>query len=329
MEIHLDLHRLVLRDENREALDAVCRVLQSSPKTFLVMPIDLIGHLEQLSAQSGGNLVEWLGLLLLLDLKGRLFVEATRPVSSWLAQKNAIPMPSRVYFTVPEKLIGMFKAFESFKDDQVGVVIRRRLTRQLLGHHSPDEVDKLVDKSWNDDVEFLTIWLPEKVSSEAKALASHLDLSLSDVLRNALFIHLWGRLGFVKCSADGRWLQKRRQEDSDDAICFSLRRTYVPEEHELPPNDLPAHRNQVATGLLPRRVERIAVRGKSTAACKVWLPSAMNALLLAASRESGLRKSDYCRDVVINTMYGHRRSTYRRLVPGVCGELSRERLPST
>lgn len=296
----------MLPEDDEIALVEEWRNLCVSPRRRIVLPQDLSVWLTSLSNYCGGSAPAWFEASLLIDLRGRLFLESTCPLSHWLRPYAELDKRVGAECSLPDQLVKMIQGAENCSDSEIGLVIRRRLELQMIGQEAQEDLVRAIDASWLVDDTFLTIWLPDKAAADIKAFALHLDLTLSDVLRNALFMSLWGRTGMEQCVNDGRWRKKRRSGALDESIFYSKRLIEVPDV------DFKARAKTKLTGEEPlqneppRRVERIAGHGKSSLAYKVWLPSAMKNRLLLRAQVSGLRNSDYCRDVVLHALYGNR-----------------------
>jgi hypothetical protein len=68
----------------------------------------------------------------------------------------------------------------------------------------------------------VNFWLPDSVLNAADALGNELELTRSDVIRNSLFLHLYGRVFYEDCLAQEHWKTRWREAGHfDDDIMFS------------------------------------------------------------------------------------------------------------
>lgn len=305
-DVSLYPDRLVLPADDEMALAQEWRNLCVSPSRRVVLPQDVTVWLTSLSSYCGGSVPAWFEASLLIDLRGRLFLEATCPLSHWLRPNHYLDTRVVTEYSLSEHLVKMIQDAENCNDSEIGLAIRRRLELQLFGQEAPEDLSRAIDASWLVDDTFLTVWLPEKAAADVKAFALHVDLTLSDVLRNTMFLRLWGRTGLEQCVKDGRWRKKRRSGALDESIFYSRRLVVVPDNSAKAQPETKWTGEESSQNEPPRRVGRIAEHGKSPLAYKVWLPSAMKDLLHLRAQAFGLRDSDYCRDVVLQAFYGHR-----------------------
>lgn len=298
--------RLRLPGEDQVVLAKRWARYQASSLRPLDLPEDIRLLLDRLAPFSNAAASMWLEALLQIDLHGRMFLETTYPLAAWFSSAAVRSSSGNLSWEVPEAWVEDLRSIEPMDDAQLGLAIRRRLIRQLLGQESPADLERIVGPHWQEDDSSLTIWLPEKALSEARLFAEHLDFTVSDLVRNTLFLHLWGRVGYAACLGDERWRQRRRLHEPDVSIKLSIQRTHVPEDDEALGGGLDGGTDLRGGGQLPRRVGRIAEHGKSAQACKVWLPAAMKRRLTFWAQDAGLRTSDHCRNVLLRALYGHR-----------------------
>lgn len=123
----------------------------------------------------------------------------------------------------------------------------------------------------------LKFWLPESVEKKIDEMCSFQDTSASDLIRQILFIHLYGRydlFGLIE-----------RQNHTFRLNCrpkYSIAKRsadYIP-----PP---------------PEPVE------KNIADVKVWVPARMKDDIQALARQAGKKPSEYVRKVIFTHMFGH------------------------
>jgi hypothetical protein len=118
----------------------------------------------------------------------------------------------------------------------------------------------------------LKVWLPESTERHLEELATYLDTSVSDFIRQILFQHLYGRydlIGLVE-------RQKRNPDEPDvpfEGAKFSLAPTFEPSNNKV-------------------------------AGVKIFIPSRMRIDLEKLSRDKYLTISEYVRLVIMNHLYG-------------------------
>jgi len=146
------------------------------------------------------------------------------------------------------------------------------------------------DASW-------TIWLPEGLHDKIDALASHQELTKSDVIRNGLLLHAVGRTQFERWTSEGSWRPKRKAS-RDELQAF--RAGDVRFSRGRPP---PSADGDAATQPSPppspgRRADFIRQHGKSEMATRVFLPTWLKSRLEALAGQARLPASEYGRRVL-------------------------------
>lgn len=127
----------------------------------------------------------------------------------------------------------------------------------------------------------LKFWLPEYVERMIDRMCSFQDTSVSDLIRQIFFIHLYGRydlFGLIERQDQTYNLQTRER------VRFSLRALSVEEE-------------------VARSIE-----GKNTrniADVKVWVPAKMKDDIRQLAQKAGKKPSVYVREVIITHLFGH------------------------
>jgi hypothetical protein len=131
----------------------------------------------------------------------------------------------------------------------------------------------------------ITLWLPESIKDRLNEVCTYIDTSVSDFLRQVLFIHMYGRVDFLGL------LQTKHPTALNSHIDTGI----VPETTPQVELELKAVKKKPAAE---------AAEG-NTASIKVWLPSKMKVELdqLAVKNKTSL--SDYARHVIITHLMGH------------------------
>lgn len=120
----------------------------------------------------------------------------------------------------------------------------------------------------------LKFWLPESVEKKIDEMCSFQDTSASDLIRQILFIHLYGRydlFGLIERQIEAFNLNQKT------VVVMESNVDYEP----------------------PEPVE------KSIADFKVWLPAKMKADILLLAGRAGKKPSAYIREVIITHLFGH------------------------
>lgn len=131
----------------------------------------------------------------------------------------------------------------------------------------------------------ITLWLPESIKDRLNEVCTYIDTSVSDLIRQILFIHMYGRVDFLGL------LQSKH------------------------PTALNSH---IDTGIVPEitpqvELELKAIKKKpsknvaevSTSSVKVWVPSKMKTDLDQLAIKNKTSLSDYSRHVIITHLLGH------------------------
>jgi hypothetical protein len=134
----------------------------------------------------------------------------------------------------------------------------------------------------------LTVHLPAELEDKIEKLANYHELTKSDVIRNCLLLHVYGRIRYELWTSEGSWRPKRKalkqevQAYMEGDARFSRVRPY-------------RGGNGGSTSTLSPRGEFIRQHGKSGDGTRVFMPALLRLRLddLAASQR--LRVSEYCR----------------------------------
>lgn len=127
----------------------------------------------------------------------------------------------------------------------------------------------------------LKFWLPEYVERMIDRMCRFQDTSASDLIRQILFIHLYGRydlFGLIERQDETYNLQTREK------VRFSLRPNTFEEE--------------VAISIEEKNKRNIAD-------VKVWVPSKMKDDIRQLAQKAGKKPSVYVRELIIIHLFGH------------------------
>jgi hypothetical protein len=127
----------------------------------------------------------------------------------------------------------------------------------------------------------LKFWLPEYVERMIDRMCSFQDTSASDLIRQILFIHLYGRydlFGLIERQDETYNLQTREK------VRFSLRPLTFEEE--------------VAISIEEKNKRNIAD-------VKVWVPAKMKDDIKELAQKAGKKPSVYVRELIITHLFGH------------------------
>lgn len=136
------------------------------------------------------------------------------------------------------------------------------------------------------DDESLKIHLPEELEKKINTLSIYLELTKSDIIRNSLLLHIYGRIRYELWTSEGNWRPKRKatkeelQGYRDGSILKSPARSF----------DEPGIKFS-----LPRRTEFIQEHGKSVEPTRVFMPALLKQRLEYLAGTHRLPISEYCR----------------------------------
>lgn len=122
----------------------------------------------------------------------------------------------------------------------------------------------------------LKFWLPESVEKKIEEMSSFQGTTASDIVRQILFIHLYGRYDLF-----GLIERKNSTFMLNRPVMYSrICRVAKPDEPFVPLE-------------------------KSIADFKVWIPAKMKADIMALALKAGKRPSLFVREVIIIHLFGH------------------------
>lgn len=160
------------------------------------------------------------------------------------------------------------------------------LNPQLVSIALPDsDGEKICD-----DDDSLKIHMPEELERRINTLAGYHELTKSDVIRNSLLLHVYGRIRYELWTADGNWRPKRKatkeelQGYLEGSILKSPERTFG----EMTPRFS-----------RKRRTEFIQEHGKSIEPTRVFMPSLLKQRLQVLAEIQKLRISEFCRRTLV------------------------------
>lgn len=151
-------------------------------------------------------------------------------------------------------------------------LVERVLAEHLFGTtHAPG--DRSIQVLLHEDDSKVTASLPESVDVALKTLADLLEVSASDVARNCVFTHMYGRLAYERAVASGAWQPSRRF----DGAMFS---------------ELPAGSGDSEKAPRTALIEQI---GKADRTFTVYMPTMLKTALWTTAERAGYRVSEYLR----------------------------------
>jgi len=115
----------------------------------------------------------------------------------------------------------------------------------------------------------LKTWLPEPLDDAIRQIADHIHTSRSNLIREALFIYVYGIYAFTQMQAEGDGFFY------DDGIRFSRSRNRTPQ------------------------------LGKNSINYKVWLPEALKNDLQTLANTANIKLSQFVRETLISHFMGH------------------------
>jgi hypothetical protein len=136
----------------------------------------------------------------------------------------------------------------------------------------------------------LTVWLPAELQAKIDGLAEHYELTRSDIIRNSLLLHAYGRIRYEGWTSEGSWRPKRKATREQKAayrlgeVRFYRDRVSSLSDDEVPPDRPPG-----------RRTEFIRQHGKSEETTRVFLPELLKRRIEEIGSLAGLPASEHCR----------------------------------
>jgi Arc/MetJ-type ribon-helix-helix transcriptional regulator len=140
----------------------------------------------------------------------------------------------------------------------------------------------------------LTVHLPEELEEKVDTLARTRELTKSDVIRNCLLLHMYGRLRYELWTSEGSWRPKRKSmKDVEEAYKSGNARFSRPRLHT---SDEPPIKTSSSSVSSPRRSEFIRQHGKSGEGTRVHMPALLKQRLEESANAQGMKAvSEYCR----------------------------------
>jgi hypothetical protein len=253
--------------------------------TAIQLPADLLQGLQKIADIAGNEQAWWARRLLFIALRGRVLLEQIEPLKYRFCSNEYPSVGALQPVNFSASLIDLLEQDSLLASSSVQVLSEALLNTAVYGSR-PAAANEVMAGLHNEDDASIKIWLPELIHEAVVRLATHWDLSSSDVLRNLLLEHLTGRLGYLRAIKNGIWSPRRRTFTLDDRpnIMFS-RRARVGNEPG-------------------RRVAGIHLYGKSTVNLKLWCPFIMRQHLTLAAQERALPTSEYVREAVAQCLFG-------------------------
>ena len=231
---------------------------------------------EELSAQVGQPRDWLLARLLFAHAHGQLRVEQVWPRPH--AAGDLASTGISVALAADAQALALDAGLES------DTYLSRALLTEVDGIYSADAVAEVGTPPWAEDSEAMKVWLPETLSAAVRSLADTWEISASDVLRNLLLVHLYGRLGYHRAVANGSWVTCRRLPEMEPAPLFS--------------------RRQADADSVAPRTQFIRDYGKSGEAFKFWCPQPMKDSYADLAKARHLTLSEYVRRALVAMVLG-------------------------
>jgi predicted DNA-binding protein len=129
----------------------------------------------------------------------------------------------------------------------------------------------------SDEWEPMKVWLPEQVDEIIAQLSDHWSASRSAIIRDTLFVYVYGQYTFTQMQADR------------DGFFYDS-----------------------GTRFFSRSPNRMQSLGKNTKNYKVFLPERLRDDLKTLANQSGLTLSHFTREVLISSFMGHQSLSERQ-----------------
>jgi hypothetical protein len=132
----------------------------------------------------------------------------------------------------------------------------------------------------------IKLWLPESIKDRLNEVSTYIDTSVSDFLRQILFIHLYGRVDFLGL------LQTKHPTALNSHIDTGI---------------VPDASPQVEIEVKAVKKAKVIKNGpeKSTSSVKIWVPSKMKSDLDQLALKNKASLSEYARHVIITHLLGN------------------------
>jgi len=159
------------------------------------------------------------------------------------------------------------------------------LNHQFVSVALPDPDGEKLRK----DDDSLTVHLPDELERKIEVLAEFHELTKSDVMRNCLLLHVYGRIRYELWTAEGSWRPKRKVTKVEALEFMEGQVRFSPERPEY------AIATPQGITLAAPRNEFIRQHGKSGDGTRVFMPVLLKDRLQDLANSQGQRPSEYCR----------------------------------
>ena len=219
---------------------------------------------------------------------GRLAIDASKPARHEARELPTVKSQGRsiVEISLDPKLATDVKQLADRLGQASRDVIVCALDHYLFGEVGELEIPEDgagASSDWRRDIDSVSVWIPDRVLGALDGLCERLDLNRSDVVRNALFAGLFGRLSLERAIRCGWWTVSRRNADGIMTIQFS----------EQPNPELVASRTAFVKHF-----------GKSVESVKVWLPRPLKLAMLNLANRRAIRLSELTRRMLCLSLLG-------------------------
>ncbi|MEY4757572.1 MAG: hypothetical protein RJA34_2470 [Pseudomonadota bacterium] len=183
-----------------------------------------------------------------------------------------------------------------------GKLIQDHLQGRLHPHKVSLDMEISDGMNLRRDDDDLKVHLPELLISQIDELGDLHGFTRSDVIRDCLALHVYGRLRYEMWTSEGNWRPKRKvgadeaQAFMDGEIRFSRGRATLSDTTSQDEQLKSPHRTPSA------RAEFIRLHGKSQDATRVFMPAQLKKHLLQLADVSALPLSEYCRRTLITVI---------------------------
>ena len=167
----------------------------------------------------------------------------------------------------------------------------------LLGVLNPQAVSVALpdpdgEKLRTDDAS-LTVHLPDELEKKIDELAEYYELTKSDVIRNCLLLHVYGRVRYELWTSEGSWRPKRKATQ-EIAVAYELGEARFSRSRPYQGDD--SSTTPPSRVLPARRSEFIRQHGKAGEGTRVHMPALLKQRLEESASAQGLKAvSEYCR----------------------------------
>lgn len=264
----------------------------------ITLPLSAVAHLERLSARWSLTMATIAADMLVAVTSGR-YLLAQLEFHRLQPQQDAQGAQSAALnLQLLKPTVDLLESLAVPNVTDLSHKCGQMITTHLLGVLNPQSVSVALPDPDGErlrvDETSLTVHLPEELEEKIDMLARTRELTKSDVIRNCLMLHLYGRVRYELWTSEGSWRPKRKSnQEVEEAYKLGNARFSRPRVHT---SDDPSIKTSTPSLSPPRRSEFIRQHGKSGEGTRVHMPALLKQRLEESASAQGLKAvSEYCR----------------------------------